>query len=112
MWREWVGQSERQWNAFLNQTMASDQYGQSLGRFMELYVTMQKGMSEAMGRTLTALNLPTRTDILALGDRLAAIEERLATIETRLERLAGAEAGDGSAAAVSRPPRTKRPATA
>jgi len=82
MWREWVAQSERQWNALLNEAMTTDQYGQSLGRFMELYLVMQKSLGEAMGRYFTALNIPTRGDVLALGQRLSAIEERL----TRLER--------------------------
>jgi len=88
-WREWVSQSERQWNAFLNEAMATEAYGQSVGRFMEMYVAMQKSMADAMGRYVTALNLPARSDVLALGDRLGAIENRLAGIEQRLAQLSG-----------------------
>ena len=88
-WREWVSQSERQWNTFLNEAMATEAYGQSVGRFMEMYVAMQKSMADAMGRYVTALNLPARSDVLALGDRLGAIESRLAGIEQRLARLSG-----------------------
>jgi len=113
MWREWVSQSERQWNAFLNQAMTSDAYGQTMGRFMEMYVGMQKQMADTMGRYVTSLNLPARTDVLALGDRLAAIEDRLAGIELRLARLGsgGAPGGRGADSAMDplRPPRTKRP---
>ena len=112
MWREWVAQSEKQWNTFLNQAMATDQFSQSSGRFMDLYVNMQKGMNEAMGRYLTTLNLPTRADMLALGDRLRAIEEQLTRIEAGLEprRPGGEQASESSLLTVSRPPRTKRPA--
>ena len=113
MWRDWVSQSERQWNAFLNQAMTSDAYGQSVGRFMEMHIAMQKQLADTMGRYVTALNLPARTDVLALGDRLAAIEDRLAGIELRLARLgsAGAAEGPGADGAIDplRPPRTKRP---
>ena len=113
MWREWVAQSERQWNALLNEAMTTDQYGQSLGRFMELYLVMQKSLGEAMGRYFTALNIPTRGDVLALGQRLSAIEERLTRLEASLERLGTARAdGEGAAAPVRRPPRTKTPAPA
>jgi polyhydroxyalkanoic acid synthase PhaR subunit len=109
-WREWVSQSERQWNAFLNEAMATEAYGQSVGRFMELYVAMQKSMADAMGRYVTALNLPARGDVLALGDRLGAIESRLAGIEQRLARLSGpAPRAEDPAVDPLRPPRTKRP---
>jgi hypothetical protein len=109
IWREWVAQSERQWNTFLNQAMATEQYGQSLGKFMELSLAMQKAMSDTMGRYLSALNVPTRADVLALGERLSAIEERLVSIEARLGR-PSADGPDGGAVAAPRPPRTKKPA--
>jgi polyhydroxyalkanoic acid synthase PhaR subunit len=109
-WRSWISQSEQQWNALLNQAMGSDQYSQWMGRMMETYVTMQKNMAESMSRYLGALNLPTRTDILTLGDRLAMIEDRLAGIE-RMLTAAGTSAAstDGATAAAMRPPRTKQP---
>ncbi len=109
-WRSWVTQSEQQWNAFFNQAMGSDQYGQTMGRFMELYATMQKNMAESMSRYLSALNMPTRADILTLGDRLAMIEDRLTGIERALGQAGTAPARDG-ATPVARPPRTKRPAS-
>jgi hypothetical protein len=110
-WRAWVGQSEQQWNALLNQAMGTEQYGQSLGWLMETYVTMQKQLRETMGRYHSALNLPSRADVLALGDRLAGIEDRLAAIELALSDRAGSSAPGGQGAApVARPPRTKQPA--
>jgi len=109
-WRAWLTQSEQQWNAFLNQVMGTDQYTQSMGRTMEAYAAIQKNMAEGMSRYLGALNMPTRTDILTLGDRLAMIEDRLAGIERMLaEAGASAAASDGASGAGLRPPRTKRP---
>jgi polyhydroxyalkanoic acid synthase PhaR subunit len=116
MWRDWVAQSERQWNSFLNNAMATDEFSQSLGRFMDVYLNLQNGMNETMTRYFSAINLPTRTDILDLGNRLGAIEERLAGIESALsaalKRQPGADGPVESpvAATVPRPPRTKKPA--
>lgn len=105
MWRDWVTQSENQWNAFFNQAMATDEFSQSIGRFMDVYVNMQKTMNDVMGRYLTMANLPTRTDILALGDRLTAIEERLVAMEAG----ASVTAPEAKASkAASRPPRTRK----
>ncbi|GIW19091.1 MAG: poly(R)-hydroxyalkanoic acid synthase subunit PhaE [Tepidiforma sp.] len=115
MWREWVAQSERQWNAFLNQAMATDEFSKAMGRFMDFYLNLQKGMNETMGRYLQLVNMPSRQEVLALGERLSAIEERLGRIEGMLAKQAPAPAAsaaaENGAAAVKRPARTKKPPT-
>ncbi|WP_322818288.1 poly(R)-hydroxyalkanoic acid synthase subunit PhaE [Tepidiforma sp.] len=113
MWREWVAQSERQWNAFLNQAMATDEFSKAMGRFMDFYLNLQKGMNETMSRYLQLVNMPSRQEVLALGERLSGIEERLVRIEGLLGgRMAGAEAPSPAATEVRRPPRTKKPPAA
>ena len=112
MWREWLSQSERQWNTFFNESMSTPQYSQNVGRFMELYVAAQRQLGETMGRHLAALNVPTRADVLGLGERLIGLETRLARIEAALARLVPDGAGGspgGASIPVERPPRTKRP---
>jgi hypothetical protein len=111
MWREWVSQSERQWNTFLNQVMGTDQYTQQMSQMMDTYLGMQKSFGEAMGRYLSTMNVATRTDVLSLGERLAAIEDRLRNIEMGA-RSPEARVATGviSAPSVPRPPRTKKPA--
>ena len=76
IWREWMTQSERQWNEFFNQMMGTEEFSQGMGRNLDVFLHFQKTMSEAMGPYLTAMNVPTRTDVLALGDRLLAMENR------------------------------------
>lgn len=111
LWRDWVSQSERHWNAYLNQVMGTDQFNEAQNRMMGAYLGMQKTMSDAMGRLLTSLDMPTRSDVLRLGERLTVIEDRLRAIEERLGRRPGGDAsGDGAVtAAVQRPARTRRP---
>lgn len=112
MWRNWLTESERQWNGFLNQAMATDEFSQTMGRFMDVYLNMQKGMSEAMGRYLTAMNLPSRTDVLAVGDRLSAVEERLAALEAVVaasSKPAAKAAPENGAPARPKPARTRKP---
>lgn len=115
MWRDWMANSERQWNGFLNNAMATDQFTQSMGQFMDVYLNMQKSMNEVMGRYMSALNLPTRNDILALGERLSAIEDHLGTIESDLGAMKSPAAAKATTTAspngdAARPPRTKKPA--
>jgi polyhydroxyalkanoic acid synthase PhaR subunit len=108
LWRDWLSQSERQWNEFFNNMMSTDEYGQAMGRMMDAYLTTQRSMSEAMGRYFTALNVPTRTDVLTLGNRLSDIEDRLAAIETGIARL-GPDAAKPKTQARPKPARTKKP---
>jgi polyhydroxyalkanoic acid synthase PhaR subunit len=113
LWRNWLTESERQWNGFLNQAMATDEFSQTMGRFMDVYLNLQKSMSEAMGRYLTAMNLPSRTDLLAIGDRLAAVEERLAAVETAVSSAGKGSskiaAANGGPAPRPKPARTRKP---
>ncbi len=107
-WREWATQSERQWNEFFNETMATEEFSASLGRNLDVFLHFQKTMNEAMGSFYTAMNMPTRTDILALGDRLLAIEDRLAALEAQVKALTRTQA-NGSTGESPRPKRTKQP---
>lgn len=115
MWRDWMANSERQLNGFLNNAMSTDQFTQSMGQFMDVYLNMQKSMNEVMGRTFSALNMPTRTDILSLGERLSAIEDHLGKIEASIAALKSAPTvkaviPETPVAVIPRPPRTKKPA--
>jgi polyhydroxyalkanoic acid synthase PhaR subunit len=106
LWRDWLVQSERQWNSTLNELMSSDQFAQSMGRWTEIYLGVQKNLNETLGRALTGLNVPNRDDVAEIGQRLAAIEERLARIETLIERGTGVSAASTER---RRPPRTRKP---
>jgi hypothetical protein len=109
-WRDWVNQSETQLNKLLNDVMATEGYTRVLGGFTKILVSMQKTTTESLERYFSALSLPTRSDVIELGQRLSSIESRLAVLEEILGRLAPKGAGSsGAAAAVPRPPRTKKP---
>jgi polyhydroxyalkanoic acid synthase PhaR subunit len=113
MWRDWLSQSERQWNQFLNEAMATDQFSQAMGRSMDVFLNSQKSLSEGMGRYFSALNMPTRTDVLSLGNRLEDIEQRLASIEEALAialRGSASPAPGSTSVPAKKPARTKKPA--
>ena len=61
---------------------------------------MQKALGEAMAKYFAALNLPSREDIVALGERLGAVEREL-------HRLSAALAPAPLPAVT--PPRTRKP---
>jgi hypothetical protein len=103
--------TERQWNAFFNDVMGTDSFGRFLGGYTEIYTMFQRLVAQNMERSLSTLNVPSRSDILELSERLGGVEERLAAIESNLRALAEAVGHPSQPAAVTqlRPRRTRRP---
>jgi hypothetical protein len=96
--------------------MATEEFSRSMGQFMDVYLNMQKSMNEGMNRYFAALNVPSRTDVLGLGERLSAIERQLSAISMRLEAIGANEAAapaptaaQAPTAPAAKPPRTKKP---
>lgn len=110
LWRNWLTETERQWNSFFSEVMGRDSFGRVAGSYMEAYSVVQRALNQGMERYLNTFNLPTHSDIVELGERLHNIEERLATLESNLNSLASA-AGIATSAPVTqlRPRRTRKP---
>jgi SMC interacting uncharacterized protein involved in chromosome segregation len=107
LWRDMLTQWERGLNSVANQTMGSNEFSRAMHQVTALSLRMQQTAGEAMSKSLQAMNLPTRTDILALSERIGRIEETLARLEAALPR----EAADTAKPAAPRPPRTRQPPT-
>lgn len=108
LWSDWVTETERQWNAAFNEVMATDQFSQSMGGMMDVWLAMQKTVGEQMGRYLNTINMPSRSDILAVNDRLLEIENRLAAIESAMTARSRADNSADPDGAPSRPARTRK----
>jgi len=106
LWRDMLGQWERGVNSVANQAMGSDEFSRAVHQITSITLRMQQTVGEVLGKSLQTLNLPTRTDVLALGERIGRIEESLA----RLEASAAAQQNPQDAA--PRPARTRQPPAA
>ena len=90
LWRDWLTQSERQVNQFLGETLNQDVSARGVAGFMEMYATLQRLLAEGMQRYLAFVNMPSRNDVMGLGETLRSIEDRLARIEETLQIAAAA----------------------
>ena len=111
LWRDMLGQWEKSVNTLANQTMASEDYSRQMNGAMSLSLKLQESMRDAMTAYLSQMNLPSRTDVARLDERLGAVELKLDRLIALTER--GVAAVGAVPAADStrppRPPRTKRP---
>jgi hypothetical protein len=106
--RELVSQWEKGFNEFANRTMNSEEFSRAMNKATTASTVMQQQLGELIGRYLTTLNLPSRAEMMNIGERLQAIETSLHRMSTQLEKLAGS----GQSGPAGGPPRTKRPPSA
>lgn len=111
-WRDLVNQWEKGMNALANTTMGSEQFSGGVNTAMNLSLRMQQKMGEVMATYLTTLNLPSKTDITAVSERLASIEARLDQIVSLAEIAVRGMTPVAAPIDEATPPRTKKPPTA
>ena len=104
--RELVTTWERNINSVANQVMGTESFSRLMQEGQRLQLALQQATSEAMGRRLAAMNMPTREDIIRLAEKLTEVDRRLARIEASLDGNAGAVPGDAARAGR---PRTRQP---
>jgi len=104
--REMLGQWENVANQFGSELMKSGEFARTVQGATSAGLRAQAVAKDAMSRALAAANMPSREDIVGLGERMGAIEERLSRIETLLIKLAGQ---DVPRLERPKPERTKKP---
>ena len=111
LWRQYITDSERQWNSFFRDVLGTDTFSNSMNTWVEGTLTVQRMVADQLERMYATFNIPTHGDLVDLGERMKAIEESVARLESLLE--AGMPAAAKKRVATrARPPRTKRPPVA
>lgn len=115
LWRDWIAKSEAQWSEAVSHMLKDERTGEALNRQLSEIQLMHRQFSEMAQASLAAANLPSRSDLEALDERMGRLEDGLAQVSAALSQLtqvlAASPASPGSAIA-SRPSRTRKPASA
>lgn len=114
IWREWYQESEKQWSDAASQFLANDQVAKSTGKYAQEAMHLQRMFNESMAQFLTTLNLPARTDIQALSDRIGQLEDGITGLQVEVrqlrQNLAEQNLTKNKKVRATRPKRTKQPA--
>ena len=77
------------WSKMMVQLVNSEAYAQATAGMMDTWLTtsapFRKAIESTMTQVLTQLNMPTRSDITSLAERLTHIEMRLDDLEAKLD---------------------------
>ena len=115
MWRQFITDSERQWNGFFKDVLGTDGFSSAMNTYVEASLTVQRMVADQLERYYTTFNIPTHNDLVALGERMKAIEDTLSRLEggLRLVKTTGgsgrASTGKGSKGGVVKAPRRVKP---
>ncbi|MFT3821969.1 MAG: hypothetical protein QM750_30860 [Rubrivivax sp.] len=99
-WREWFVKNEREWSESLTHLMQDDSVARTLGQGINAAVHRQQMFTQGLAGPMASMNLPSRADVVALGERIGQLEDVVARVEAALVRL--------QASGAERPPRTRR----
>lgn len=91
-----------------NRGVRSDEFAKLMHKALAASLVTSSLAKSLMQRAQELLNVPTRTDIQALGDRLQIIEDRLIGIASSVDMVSG-KASRPAVLRLASPPRTRRP---
>ena len=113
LWREWYQKSEKSWNEGISQLLGDDRVAKSTGKYLQEAIHAQRMFNESMAKWLANLNFPSRSDVLALSDRVGKLEDTIAGLQVEIRQLRQAltkqDWASGADLRASRPKRTKTP---
>jgi hypothetical protein len=100
-WKNTQGQTLDAWSKAMIDLVNTDAYAEATGRMLDSYLTvsapMRKLMEQTMAQVLGQMNLPTRTEVLSLAERLTNMEMRLDDLDARLDAILRAVERTGQA---------------
>jgi hypothetical protein len=82
--------SMENWSKTMIQLVNSDAYAQATGTMLDAWLSgssvFRKLVEATVTQVLTSLNMPTRSDITSLAERLTNIEKRLDDLDAKLDK--------------------------
>ena len=105
--QQWVTQWERAADEFSNKVMGTDEFSKSINKVQGMQMEFQRSFGELMAKQLANMNMPSREDVLRIGEDLQKIDRRLAHIERSMDKVL--KQGDPKEKKKAGPARTKTP---
>ena len=110
MWRDWIVKSEAQWSETVSAMLKDPRSGGALNKQIEEARLMQRQFAEMAQIALATANLPARSDLEALDERMGRLEDGLAQVSAALVQLRNALVGAGAVKQIGvSPPRNRKP---
>ncbi len=87
IWQNMIGEMEKGFNSFANQAMASPEFSKVVNQVGGVSAGAQKQLGDLMEKYLVSMNLPSRAQMVSMGERLQSIEGQLNEIKALLHQV-------------------------
>jgi hypothetical protein len=104
-WRDWFIENERAWSESLTHIMNTEPVSRAVGQEINAALHAEKMMVQGMSAPMAMMNLPTREDVVALGERVGRLEDAVARVEASLVQMRSTTAAGATTRAT---PRTRK----
>ena len=88
-WRTTQDSALDSWSKSMVELVNSQPYAEATARMLDSYLSMsipmRKLLSQTMEQTLSQFNMPSRTEVISLAERLTNIEMRLDDMDARMD---------------------------
>ena len=115
-WKSMRDTSLDSWSKTMLDTVNSDEYSHTTGQWLDTYLTLSQPYRRLidlmMTQVLSSLNMPMRTDVTSLAERLTNIETRLDDQDAKLDDILTAIKSVSTAKPVTPKPTTNNSAKA
>ncbi len=108
-WREWYQENEKRWSDQLTELLGDERFAKNMGRSFQEMLHVHRMFTESMGQYLANLNVPARSDVLSLTDRVGELEDAVAGLQVEIRQLRSVIQEQHSSEAPQRPSRTRQP---
>jgi hypothetical protein len=90
-WNAMRDASMQIWSKIMIDFVNSEAYSEATGQWLDNYLTMSQPLQQViettMTQVLTRVNMPVRTDVISLAERLTNVEVRLDDLDAKLDEI-------------------------
>jgi hypothetical protein len=112
LWQKMLGEMEKGFNSIASQALASPQFSKAMNQAGGVTVGAHKQLGDLMEKYFISMNMPSRSQMVGIAERLQTIEGQLSDIKLLLQEMQRQTGAPRLASAPAKPPRTRQPPAA
>ena len=78
------------WAKAMSETVSSEEFAKSMGQYLDDYLQasapVRRQIEEGMAKYLEQMNMPTRSEVISLAERLTHLEMRVDDLDAKLDQ--------------------------
>ncbi len=90
-WKQFQEAGMQAWAKRMSEAVASEDFAKSMGQYLDSYLEasapMRRQIEEAMEKYLQQMNMPTRSEVISLAERLTSLEMQADDLNAKADEI-------------------------